>query len=148
MNDTAAVPNPHNPLASDLLEHLHQAARGAASWDILHRPASAGTFPTRVRAAQNALKKVERELATPRSRDTASGEMQPASHSSALGDLRENFRLLRSAINGVADSPRVVARLPRVLLHGNQDEPRAIASAGTYLRAVDGDFSAPTFRAF
>ena len=148
MNDTAAVPNPHNPLDSDLLEHLHQAARVAASWNILHRPASAGTFPTRVRAAQNALKKVERELATPRSRDTASGEMQPASHSSALGDLRENFRLLRSAINGVADSPRVVARLPRVLLHGNQDEPRAIASAGTYLRAVDGDFSAPTFRAF
>jgi hypothetical protein len=65
-----------------------------------------------------------------------------------MNDLRENYRLLRSALNGVADSPRVLDRLPRILLQENQDEPRAAASAEAYLRAVDGDFSAPSLRAF
>jgi hypothetical protein len=148
MIDSATIPNPHKPLASHAIDHLYQAARAAASWDVVHRPTSASTFPTRVRATQNALRQMEKELASPHIADTATGETQPASRSSAMNDLRENYRLLRSAISGVADSLRVVAKLPRILLHGNQDEPRAAASAATYLRAVDGDFSTPTFRAF
>ena len=41
-----------------------------------------------------------------------------------------------------------MAGLPRVLLAGLQDEPRVVAVAIAYLRAVDGIFSAPTFRTF
>ena len=148
MIDTPAIPNPQKPLASDALEHLCQAARAAASWNVVHRPTSVSTFPRRVRAARNALKQMEKELASRHFADTASGETQPSPHNSALGDLRENYRLLRSAIHDVADSPRSVAMLPRILHDGNQDEPRAAASAGIYLRAVDGDFSVPTLRAF
>jgi cyclic beta-1,2-glucan synthetase len=148
MNDTVTIPNRQKPLSSDALEHLHQAARAAASWNVVHRPISASTFPARVRAAQNAIKQLEKELASPRTVDTATGYMQATSHSSALADLRENYRLLRSAINGMTDSPRVISRLPRIVLDGNQDEPRAAATAGTYLGAVEGDFSVPTLRTF
>ena len=148
MNDTATILNSKKALAGEELEHLHQAARAAASWNVLHRPTSASAFPARVRAARDALRRMEKQLAPQRIANTASGEMQPASDSSALGELRENYRLLRSVIHDVADSARVVARLPRILVHENQDEPRAAVSAGIYLRAVNGDFSAPTFSAF
>ena len=148
MNETATIPNSQKALASEELEHLRQAARAAASWKILHRPTSASTFPARLRAARDALKQMEKQLASQRIANTATGETQPASGSSVLRELRENYRLLRSAIHDVANSPRVVARLPRILFHENQGEPRAAVSAGIYLRAVNGDFSAPTFSAF
>jgi hypothetical protein len=148
MIDTATIPNPPEPLAGDVLAHLCQAADAAASWNVVHRPASASTFSKRVGAARNALKQIEKELASPRFAETATGEAHPAPRNSALADLRENYRLLRSAIHDVADGPRVVAKLPRILLDGSQDEPRAAASAGIYLRAVDGDFSVPSLRVF
>src|SRR5512146_60090 len=119
MIDTTTIPNSHKPLASGALEHLQQAARAAASWNVVHRPTSDGSFPVRVRAAQNALEQLEKRLASPRIADTATGEAQQAAHNAALGELRENYRMLRSAINGVVDSLRVVVRPPRILLHGN-----------------------------
>ena len=122
MIDTATIPNPQEPLAGDVLEHLCQAAHAAASWNVVHRPASVSTFSKRVGAARNALKQIEKELASPRFAETATGEAHPAPRNSALADLRENYRLLRSAIHDVADGPRVVAKLPRILLDGSQDE--------------------------
>ena len=148
MTDSAPILDPQQPLVSPLLEHLRDAARAAASWDVVHRPNTASTFPARVRAAQNALKLLEADLASLPMADAAAGDAHPTAQSSALLELRENYRLLRSAITGVSDSPRVVARLPRIILDAQHDEPRASASAETYLRAVDGDFSAPTLRTF
>lgn len=74
--------------------------------------------------------------------------MQLNSQGSALLDLRENFRLLRSAITGVSDSPGIVAKLPRIILVSQDDEPRVAAATDLYLHAVDGEFSAHTFLAF
>jgi hypothetical protein len=62
--------------------------------------------------------------------------------------LKEHFRLLRSAIPPLAESARVVAQLPRIVLDANRDEPRAAAIAELYLGAVDGEFSAQTFSTF
>jgi hypothetical protein len=148
MTDSSAILNPQQLLAGQLLEHLHDAARTAASWDVMHRPNTASTFPVRVRAAQKALRLLETNLASLPIADTAVGDAYSTSQSSALLELRENFRLLRSVITGVSDSPRVVAKLPRIVRDAQPDEPRVAASAEIYLRAVDGDFSASTFGTF
>jgi hypothetical protein len=59
-------------------------------------------------------------------------------------ELRANARMLRAAVRALSDSLKdVIARLPRVVLPAQKDEPRAAAVATAYLRAVDGDFSAP-----
>ncbi len=148
MNKTAPILDPQQPLAGHLLEHLRDAARAAASWNIVHRPSTAGTFPARVRAARSALKRLETNLAALPIPDAAAVDTHPASQSSALIEIRENLRLLRSAMNGLSDSSRVVAQLPRIVLDAKQDEPRAYAAAQIYLRAVEGDFAASTFCTF
>jgi cyclic beta-1,2-glucan synthetase len=139
MTDTATIPETHQPLAGDMLEHL----RAADSWEVIQRPASAGTFPARVLAARRALKALERDLARVRTSPGHGGDS-----SAALLELRANSRLLRSAVRAVTDKPKIVARLPRVVLPAQKDEPRAVSVAAIYLRAVAGDFSAASFRDF
>ncbi len=131
-----------------LHEQLSDAARVAASWDVVHRPTTNGTFAARVQAARLALRQLEKDLASLSTADAACGDIRSPSQRSALLDLRENFRLLRSAISGLSDNPRVASQLPRVILNGQRDEPRAAACAEIYLNAVDGEFSASTFRMF
>ena len=127
MIDTPTIPETGQPLSSALLE----CVRAAASWEVVPRPASSGTFPQRVHAAQNALKTLELELETVRN-----SSKSEVSSNSALLELRANARLLRAAARAVSDRPRVVARLPRVLLPAQKDEPRAATIASAYLRAV------------
>src|ERR1700719_3782011 len=106
MTDSATISD-----QQPLLEHLRVATVVAKSWEVVHRPESISTFPARVRAAQDALKKLEQDLAALPVAVAPGKEGQLTSRSAALLELRENFRLLRSAINGVSDSPREVARL-------------------------------------
>ena len=152
MNNTATILNspesdsPQSP-ASQLSEPLREAARDAASWNIMQRPSTAGAFPARVRAAKNSLRLLETDLAQQFVAETGVGS-QPASTNCGLLELRENFRLLRTAITGVSESLRVIDQLPRIVLDVQPDTPRAAAVAEIYLRAVDGDFSASTFRTF
>jgi hypothetical protein len=137
MIETPTIPETDRPLSGALLE----CVRAAAAWDVVHRPAAPGTFPARVRAAGRALKALELDLASLR---TASVPAGPSN--AALLELRTNARLLRAAVRGVSDKPRIVASLPRVVLPAQKDEPRAAAVAKAYLRAVEGNFSAPAFR--
>ena len=148
MIDTAPILDSRQALASHVLENLREAARVASSWDVVHRPTTNGAFHARLRAAQKGLRLLETDLALQPIAEAAAVDTSATSPSSSLLGLRENFRLLRSAITGVADSLRAVAQLPRIVLDAQQEEPRAAASAELYLRAVDGDFSAPTFCAF
>jgi cyclic beta-1,2-glucan synthetase len=135
--DAPSIPETGQPLCGALLE----CVRAAATWDVVHRPATTGTFPARVRGAQRALKALESDLSFLQT----SSASAPNSNS-ALLELRANARLLRAAVRAVSDKPQAIARLPRVVLPAQKDEPRAAAIATAYLRAVDGDFSAPTFR--
>jgi hypothetical protein len=139
MIEAPIIPETAQPLSPALLE----CVRAAVSWDIVYRPAKTGTFPARVRAASHTLKALERDLA-PLHNSSASSE----NTNSALLELRANARLLRAAVRGVSDKPQAIARLPRVVLQAQKDEPRAAAIATAYLRAVDGNFSAPAFRDF
>jgi cyclic beta-1,2-glucan synthetase len=139
MTDTATIPEPQPPLTGEMLEQL----RAVASWDVVHRPAGAGTFSARVLAARRALKQLEHDLALLPAKPAS-----PAGNSSALFELRTNIRLLRSAVKPLSEQIREIARLPRVVLPAQRDEPRASAVAALYLRAVGGEFSAPGFGAF
>ncbi|MGA9672320.1 MAG: glucoamylase family protein, partial [Terracidiphilus sp.] len=120
---------------------LLECVRAAELWDVVHRPATQGTFPARVRATGRALKALEYDLALLRPSSGATDNS-----TSALLDLRANARLLRAALRAVSDKPGVVDRLPRVILPAQKDEPRVAAIATAYLRAVEGNFSAPVFR--
>ena len=139
MTDTATIPETQQPLTGEMLEHL----RAVAAWDLVQRPASRGTFPARVVAARKAHKQLEHDLSLlPAAPGSSSG------NTAALLELRANARLMRSAVNGMSDQLRVIAQLPRVILPAQRDEPRAASIAALYLRAVNGDFSVPGFRAF
>jgi hypothetical protein len=135
-------------MASRTLEQLGQAARNAASWNVIHRPTTKGSFPARLQVARNGLKLLEANLASLPLAVATEAESCRDSEPSPLLVLRENFRLLRSATTSLSESLRIVARLPRIVLDANRDEPRAVAVAEIYLRAVDGDFSEQTFSTF
>lgn len=124
-----------------LTPELLECVRAAASWDVVHRPVTSSSFPERALTAQRSLKRLERDLAQLPVSSEAAVNAGPA-----LLELRANIRLLRSAIRSVSDKPRVVARLPRVVLPELRDEPRASAIASAYLRAVEGNFSPLVFR--
>src|ERR1035438_838569 len=64
MTDTISIPAPQKSPAVDEFAHLRDAARSAASWDVVHRPLIAGTFRERIIAARRALKLLEVELAS------------------------------------------------------------------------------------
>ncbi len=139
MIDNPTTQETEQPLSGALLD----CVVAARSWDVIHRPAAPSTFPTRVHAARRTLKALALELVSVRS------SSRPAANSnSALLELRANARLLRAAVRAVSDRPQVIARLPRVVLPAEKDEPRAATIATAYLGAVDGAFSAPSFRSF
>ncbi len=143
MTDTTATftQKPQPPEAG-VLERLRKAAQSAGSWDVVHRPGAASTFPARVAAARAALKRLQGELAR---MPVAPGE---GASTAAMLELRANSRLLRSAIAGMSAPGRDPARLPRIFHSAQKDEPRVAAVAAAYLRVVDGEFTAPTLQTF
>jgi len=117
--------------------------RAAASWDVVHRPTTAGAFPARVAAVHRAVRSLEFDLARLSKQPASRGSAQ-----AALQELRANARMLRSAVGGLEEIPRVVSRLPRVVVAGRQDEPRAAAVAAAYLRTANDEFTATSFQEF
>jgi cyclic beta-1,2-glucan synthetase len=139
MIDIRAISETAPPLSEALLE----CVRAAASWDIVHRPATEGSFPARINAVRESLKLLQRDLDRLNAPPGASQDSN-----AALLELRSNARLLRAAVRAVSAEPQVIARLPRVVLPAQRDEPRAAAITAAYLQAVEGDFSASDFRQF
>jgi hypothetical protein len=148
MSESASMTDTQQSPGQQMYERIREAARSAASWDVVHRPHTASDFRARVRAAQDSLRSLEKDLASFSIADAGIEDIHPIDQDSTLTGLQENFRLLRSAITGVSDRLRVVARLPRILRDSHEDEPRAATAADIYLHAVDGEFSTLTFRTF
>jgi cyclic beta-1,2-glucan synthetase len=147
MNDTVPILDPQQNIEGDVLERIYNATRESRSWDVVLRPKGPGVFPARVRAARLSLERLERRLAR-RPRAEGGSAVQESSIERALHELELNPRLLRSAVMAVSDRPKIMAQLPRVTLEGRATEPRIAAAAASYLRAVNGEFSADTFRSF
>lgn len=129
------------------MERLVSAAHAAVSWDIVLRPDTPSTFPGRVGAARLALRQFEKDVAA-LALESPAQAAGPAAAIAALRDMRENPRLLRSAIAAVAESNRLLARLPRVMHAHRHEEPRVAAIARLYFTSIDEPFSPDTFTAF
>ena len=132
---------------SDSALRLKEAAAAAAAWEVVPRPTSGFSFMDRVRAARRKLLELERELAR-HPVPEMTGDPAQTGYRAALLELGASHRLLRSALGAVADRPRAIARLPRVVLAPRQEEPRAATVAAAYLGAVDGVFYGPSLADF
>ncbi len=148
MSDSVQTPERVQPPACPVLERMRDAARAAASWDVVERSITAGSFPERIESARSALRHLEVDLASLPAAAPAEADRSAALENAPLLALRENLRLLRLAIATVSNDPRVVARLPRIILNEDREEPRVAAAAEIYLKAVDSEFSAETFCSF
>jgi hypothetical protein len=147
MSDEGAGFGTDETIEHETLERLRRAADAAANLEVIPRPPVASHFPRRVRSARLALAQLEAHMAR-QSVEIVPIDPQLLARRSALLELGASHRTFRAAITAVSDKPRQVALLPRVTPGLRQDEPRIAAVARGYLRAVDGTFSAPTFRAF
>lgn len=147
LNLEAHKTEPHSDGEPDEAQRLNKAAAAAATWEVVPRPTTSFGFMARVRAAQRRLVEIEGHLARHAVPEVTNDPAQTA-YRSALLELGASHRLLRSALNSVADRPRALAKLPRVVLANNEHEPRAATVAGTYLAAVGGVFSGPAFSQF
>ena len=147
MTDTASILAPQQSLSDSGEVRLRDAARTAGKWDVVHRPITAGSFRERIIAARRSLKSLEMELASvpiiP-----PEGDPRRVAYNGVLLELRTNSRLLRAAITAVSAKPKDQARLPRVVLSAQKDEPRIATAAKLYLSTVNGDFAPPTFQTF
>ena len=147
MNEAVLNQDSQEAISQQTLERLRSAADAVAAWEVVPRPPARSEFPRRVRAAQEALKQVEMNLDWNTLSDVPSDPVHVARRS-ALLELAANRRMFRAAITAASDKPRQIAQLPRLVHGSHQDEPRVAGAARSYLRAVNGNFSGPTFRAF
>ncbi len=113
----------------DLRAHARSAAAG---WNVEHRPRGPLSFLETVERARIAL-------------DTLYGDLDglPANSPGPLMELRENPRLLRSAINEISSIRRKILSLPRII-----DEPRNSALARTYLEAAHSVWNGSALRIY
>jgi cyclic beta-1,2-glucan synthetase len=126
---------------------VQNAVAATAKWDVVPRPKTASAFPARVRTAHRELLQLEAKLAR-HPLPEVSEDPQRTDYRSALLELGASHRLLRSALGAVSDRPREIGALPRVLHAGKPEEPRVAALAQTYLSAMEGKFSGPSFSSF
>jgi cyclic beta-1,2-glucan synthetase len=134
---------------TDPSQRLRKAADAITALVIVPRPrpAVAFAFMARARAAQRALEQLEAELGR-RPVPEMTADPEQMARRSALLELGASHRLLRSALNSIVDRPRVLSRLPRVLIPAKPEEPRIAAVSRAYLNSVDGIFSGPLLTAF
>jgi len=129
------------------MERLRNAANAAASWAVAPRPSGTCVFIGRVRSVRKALMLLERFLAKPPAA-YAGNDPRLAPCRAAMKEIRANIRLLRSAVKVLWERPQDLARLPRIVAAGREDEPRISAAAGAYFRATNREFATPTLRGF
>ena len=135
--------SPHNPERGWQPDTVRAQARAdAAEWHACRNPRGRSDLRVRVGAARSALDAVVAKLdALPQ----PSGE---AGANDPLLVLRENPRLLRSALNEVAGGGKVLERLPRIAAtqDGKQATyPRILTVAAGYFRATANAWDADAF---
>ena len=110
-----------------------QARNDAVRWNASRNPAGASGLRARIEAAQAALDALVRKLDALPEPGGAAGATDP------VLVLRENPRLLRSALNDLASGRRVFDRLPRLTPDADSEDsglPRAMAVAAGYLKGT------------
>jgi cyclic beta-1,2-glucan synthetase len=129
-------------------DRLRAAAREVPTWDVVLRPETPSTFSARIEAARHALRQLERDLATLPLESAPQDASRERSPFAVLREMRENPRLLRSAIAAAAGGAKLLGQLPRVIHRVRGEEPRAASVARLYCDAIEEPFSAPSFTTF
>jgi cyclic beta-1,2-glucan synthetase len=122
-----------------------QARSDAAAWHANRHPSGRSGLRNRVQASKSALDALVRRLDALPEPDPMNGATDP------LLVLRENPRLLRSALNEVAGSVRELDKLPR--LHEEEEDsaggmPRIAAVAAGYFGATQNIWDADALRLY
>ncbi len=130
------------PSTIPAMDALREAARSAASWDVVPWPRNRSQFSDRADAMKRSLKKLEKAI----SRFPVDNipPHQPLRRS-AFQEMEKGVRLLRAAL---ADHPRDAETLPRMVSGYSQDEPRLSGLAHLYLETVRYRFSVETLLFF
>ncbi|RRA48924.1 glycosyl transferase [Acidipila sp. EB88] len=122
---------------------IAQARKDAASWNATRRPRGASGLKSRAEAARAALDALVRKLDALPEPDYKNAVADP------LLVLRENPRLLRSALNEVTTGHRILNQLPRLAAENNSDAsaqgeglPRIAAVAAGYFAATTNAWDA------
>jgi hypothetical protein len=115
--------------AEELQAHARDAAAG---WETVHRPHGPTPFIESMVEADNALGALEKDL-----RALTMDAPRP------LLELRENPRLLRSALQDISSLRRKIPRLPRIL-----DQPRDAVLAHSYLEAAQSIWNGSALRVY
>ncbi|ACO32820.1 cyclic beta 1-2 glucan synthetase [Acidobacterium capsulatum ATCC 51196] len=129
------------------VQHLRDAVRIAAGWDVVHRPEGPEGISARMDAVRRQLEEVEKQLNRWNQSQTVNDE--PAvPHHVALLEILRNSRLLRSVLKEIRGRVRQIALLPRVVMPAQREEPRMARAAELYLHAVHSVYSPTTFCVF
>lgn len=148
MADVASILDSQFPASRDEpLHRVQHAARVVASWDVIHRPSSPGSFDARIQAAAGSLAQLEKCFARDAARQAEQGP-QAESSREPLRELRAQARLLRIALAAVADRLGLIGTLPRAVFAERREEPRIAAASTAYLHTVESAFTPATFCAF
>lgn len=136
---TSSTPEKQFPA---LMESLREAARVAASWEVVPWPRNRSQFSDRAEALTTSLQKLEKDFARfPADNIPAH---QPLRRSAFL-EVGKGIRLLRSAL---ADHPREAELLPRLVSGFTQDEPRLSGLSHLYLEKSNYQFHVETLLVF
>lgn len=121
-------------------EQLRAAAReDAHRWSTMRQPQEARSFENRVEAAGQKLDALSAEL------DQLPTQGWPGPE--PLLEIRENPRLMRSALAEVQSAQRKLCRLPYAV-EGHLEEPRTAAVARGYLAASNSVWNADALRIY
>jgi cyclic beta-1,2-glucan synthetase len=119
-----------------------QARADARDWQAERQVHGKGGLHRRVEAARSALNALVRKLDALPEPEGAAGATDP------LLVLRENPRLLRTAVNEVAGGMRVLRKLPRRPNETSGDLPRILTVAEGYLNATQQAWDAEALRIY
>jgi cyclic beta-1,2-glucan synthetase len=135
-----AAPVDLQPSADALRRYADEVA---PTWEIAHKPQSSSTFGQRIESTRESLEQLYSVLDKRPTPTYAPGEpLDP------LLELRENPRLLRSVIREIVSIRKKLARLPRVILQRENEEPRVITAGDAYLKASGSTWHHESIRIF
>ena len=122
-------------------EELRAAAREHVRlWSTMQQPKDPDGFGRRAEAARQALDRLTAEL------DALPTEGWPGPE--PLLEIRENPRLMQSALAELRSVKRKLRRLPRAVKNGHEEEPRTATVAAGYLEAAGSVWNADALRIY
>ena len=155
MNEFIQIADQQNPDAAPIsVDYLREHARAAVrSWAVIRHRQTQRAFISKIDAAQGALDRLYLQLDS-----LPAPDYSRITGADPILELRENPRLLRSAVleskslkHEIKQLPSVVSRAARASGHPDEqvgDRPRIVAIASAFLDATNFVWNADAFRLY